>query len=260
MWESLNELFNYRCMIRNLVKRDIRGRYKGSILGFIWNFITPLVQILVYIMVFTTVFHPMIDNYAIYLMAGMTIWIWFSESLVEGSGTFVSNSDMIKKIYFPRSVLPISVVLSKLVNFIILSVIFLIIIAIVGHGISFEALLLMPLIIIISFIFITGFVMTLSAINVYFRDIQYIVSVIMMAWVWMTPIMYSTDAIDDKLLLTIVSLNPMTPIVELYQDVFYWKMVPSLETLLICIGIALLTLLIGIVVFKHLEKDFAEVL
>lgn len=247
-------------MIRSLVKRDIRGRYKGSILGFIWNFITPLIQILVYIMVFTSIFHTNLENYAIYLVSGMSIWIWFSESLSEGSGTFIANSEMIKKIYFPRMVLPLSTVLSKMVNFLILLGIFFIIIVVTGHGINPVALLFLPLLLLLSFLFIFGVTLILSSLDVYARDVQYIIGVLLMAWVWITPIMYSRDIITDGMINKMLEINPLTYIVEGYQQILYWKSIPDIYTMALCGALSLIALIIGMIVFHHLEKDFAEVL
>ena len=247
-------------MVKNLVRRDIRGRYKGSILGFIWNFITPLIQVLVYIMVFTSIYHTTLDNFAVYLVSGMAIWIWFSESLSEGSGTFIANSELVKKIYFPRSVLPLSTVLSKMINFLILLGIFFIIILATGHGFNFIALLYLPLFVAISFIFILGMTLILSSLNVFARDIQYIVTVLLMAWIWVTPIMYSREMITDELINNLLGLNPLTYIVEGYQEILYWKAAPDLFDIAICVLISVVTLVLGIVIFRHLEASFAEVL
>ncbi len=247
-------------MIRNLVKRDIRGRYKGSVLGFIWNFITPLIQVLVYIMVFTAIYHTSLQNYAVYLVSGMAIWIWFSESVSEGSGTFISNSELVKKIYFPRSVLPISTVISKMINFMIMLIIFSIIIVATGHGFNIISLLYLPIYIILSFTFILGLTLLLSSLNVYARDVQYIVGVMLMAWIWVTPIMYYRGDITDNLINSLLQLNPLTYLVEGYQTIFYWKTVPGLSDIAICCAISFITLIIGILAFRHFENGFAEVL
>ena len=260
MFESVAELYQYRSMIRNLVKREIRGRYKGSVLGFLWNFITPLIQILVYIIVFTAIFKPSIENYPLYLISGMIIWIWFSESSTDGSGTLVANGDMLKKIYFPRIVLPISVVLSKMVNFLIMVALFFIISFSMGYGVSLEALLWLPIVVVISLFFILGFVLIMSALDVYLRDVQYILTVLMMALIWMTPIMYSSEGIESELLNMILTVNPLTYLVHLYQSVFYWKAAPSMTDLVISLIITVVLMIVGLIVFNRLEKDFAEVL
>ncbi len=260
MFESLRELGQYRSMVRNLVKREVRGRYKGSVLGFFWNFILPLIQILVYIMVFTQIFRSDLDNYAVYLVSGMVFWIWFSDSISEGSGTIVANSDMVKKIYFPRVILPVTITLSKMVNFIITLGIFFVIIAVLDHGFDPMALLFLPLIIVISLFFIVGFSILLSAINVYLRDTQYITTVILMAWVWLTPIMYSRDFIESTFINQFLSLNPMTYFVSVFQDILYWKAVPDMFDLGMCALLALVMMVVGTAVFRYLERDFAEVL
>ena len=260
MFESLKEIGQYRSMVRNLVKREVRGRYKGSVLGFFWNFILPLIQILVYIMVFTQIFRSDLDNYAVYLVSGMVLWIWFSDSISEGSGTIVANSDMVKKIYFPRAILPVSITLSKMVNFVITLAIFFIIIAVLNHGFEPLALMCLPLAILISLFFILGMSILLSAINVYLRDTQYIVTVVLMAWVWLTPIMYSRNFIDNAMINDFLALNPMTHFVALFQDILYWKVVPDLLDIFVCAALAAGMMIIGCAVFKYLERDFAEVL
>lgn len=254
------ELSDYRSMISNLVRREIRGRYKGSVLGFLWNFITPLIQIVVYLIVFTVIFDPDLDNYAIYLISGMVIWIWFSESMSEGSGTIVANADMLKKIYFPHVVLPLSTVLSKMVNFLIMVAMFFVILAATGYGVSVYALLFLPVAIGIAFVFISGLTFMLSALNAYLRDVQYIVSVLLMAWIWITPIMYEMKTFGNAFVDTILSLNPMTYFVEMFHDIFYWGVVPGIDTVLMCCALAAALLAVGIAVFRYLEKDFAEVL
>ena len=260
MFESAKRLWNYRFMIASLVRREIRGRYKGSVLGFLWNFITPLMQIFVYIMVFSIIFRPSIPHYEFYLTAGMVAWIFFSESVSDGSGIIVSNSHMIKKIYFPRSVLPISSVLAKMVNFFIMIGIAFIIFAVTGFGFDGVALLALVPTILIYLVFLIGMALLLSALDVYFRDIQYIVSVILMVLIWMTPIMYVRSDYSDALLNTVLKLNPMTYFIEMFQSVLYWKVVPSLSSFLICGGIAIVSLIVGMIVFRRLEKNFAEVL
>ena len=260
MFGAIKELYEYRSMIVNLTRREIRGRYKGSLLGFVWNFIVPLIQILVYIVVFTKIFRSGIDNYPLYLISGMVFWILFSESLVDGSAIMVMNSDMLKKIYFPRSVLTIAIILSKVVNCLIMIGLFFVIAGVMDYGISPVAILFLPVILVISFFFILGFVLALSALDVYLRDVQYLVSVILMAWVWLSPIMYSADFIESELLTTFLKFNPITYFVSVFHDILYAKAVPDMFDLGMCCLLALGAMVIGCIVFHKLEKDFAEVL
>lgn len=260
MLESIVELFNYRYMILSLVKREVRGRYKGSVLGFLWNFITPLIQILVYFMVFYTLLKPKTKNYALYLTCGMIVWIFFNDSLVDGSGVFVSNSDMLKKIYFPRSVLPISIVLSKFVNYLIALGIFFGIAATFGHKIEVEALVCFPIVLATFLLFTLGCVLILSSINVFFRDVQYITSVLMMVWIWVTPIMYEREQINDELFKFILTINPVTYFMEAFQKILYQGSIPNASLICTCFLITALLLVASTAIFKFLESDFAETL
>lgn len=259
MWEVFRELFTYRPMIYNLVKRDIRGRYKGSLLGFTWNLILPMMQILVYVMVFSLIFRQNLEHYYAYLVAGMVPWIMFSDSVSSGAGSVVDNSQLITKIYFPRSVIPISIVLSKFVNFAISMVIVFVVLAF-EHGFDGISLCMLPLAIVCLLLFSMGLAMLLAAANVYMRDVQYLITVILMMWIWMTPIMYSSTGIDSTLVNTILAINPATYLIELFQDALYWKVLPTLTTTAIAVVESVVMLLVGAVVYEKLSQDFAEVL
>jgi len=247
-------------MIGSLVKKEIRGRYKGSLLGFMWNFILPLIQILVYIMVFSVIFRQNIENYYVYLIVGMVPWFMICDSFVSGAGSIVDNSQLVTKIYFPREVIPVSVVLSKFVNFLISMVITLIVVGVGGHGFDGIALLGLPLAIFLLLIFCIGAALILSAANVYMRDVQYMVNVLMMVFIWLTPIMYVAKNIDNEIFRMLLSLNPLSYIIELFQDALYWKVLPDTVTLLIAVVESVALLVIGIVVFGRQSRDFAEVL
>ena len=261
MFGTVRELFAYKSMLRSLVKREVRGRYKGSLLGFLWNFITPLVQIAVYIMIFSMIFRVDIDHYEIYIIAGMVPWIFLSESLISGSGSIVNNSNMVTKIYFPRSILPISTVVSKFVNFVISIGIEVVIILATGYGLDPVMLLLLPLVTLLFFMAITGVTLILAAINTYFRDVEYIVNVLMMVLVWLSPIMYMRSMSSEGSLMSIIlNLNPVTYYIEAFQAIFYYQALPELFTMVFCVVFAVAILAFGFYVFNKLEKDFAEVL
>lgn len=256
----VRELYRYRPMVMNLVKRDIRGRYKGSVLGFLWNFILPLMQILVYIMVFTIVFKQNIEHYYVYLIVGMVPWIMFSDSVSSGAGSVVDNSQLITKIYFPRTVIPVSIVISKFINFLISMAIVFIVLAVGGHGFEVYALLTTPYAVACLFMFSLGLAVLLAAADVYLRDVQYLITVLLMMWIWMTPIMYVQDFIEHPVFEFILSINPMTYITELFQDALYWKAVPAMETVLISLLESVAMMAIGFWVYQKVSPDFAEVL
>ena len=257
MISRIKEIYNYNDMIWSLVKRDLRGRYKGSFFGFLWNFINPLCQIIVYIIVFSTIFRSGIDKYYAFLMVGIMPWNFFAESLGQGSGCIVSQADMTKKIYFPREVLPISTVTSRFVNMCLTFVIVFIIIGFSGIGFSIKALCFLPIVMILEYILTLGVTTLLSAITVYFRDIEHITGVVLMAWIWMTPVMYSNDALTGWIS-TVLKLNPMTYVINAYHSILYYKDLPNMGDLGIIAAIGIICLVIGECVFMHLEGGFAE--
>ena len=261
MFESVKELLTYRGMVGNFIKKEIRGKYKGSILGFLWNFIVPLMQVVTYVLVFSVVFKPDIPSYPVYLIVGMVPWIFFSECLSGGTGTIVANSALVTKIYFPRTILPISVTVSKFVNFMIAMIVAIIIMAVFyDYDFNVSAILFVPLLMIMLFIFSLGITMLLSAINAYYRDVEYIVGVALMILIWLTPILYKRSTIDDPLLSTLLSINPMTYFTEAFSQVLYGVSTPELYTFIVCAILTISSLVIGWYAFIHLEKNFAEVM
>ena len=260
MFGTVRELIDYKPMVHNMVKREIRGRYKGSALGFLWNFITPIMQILVYILVFSIVFRVNIENYYMYIITGMVPWIFFSDSLVSGSAAVMDNAHMVNKIYFPRSVLPMSVVISKLVNFLISLVFVFIVIAVTGYHVSWQALLMLIPAIVLMFLFTLGITMVLSAIDPYLRDVQYIVNVLMMLMVWVAPIMYTHQQFDNPLFNIALSINPYTYFCDMFHDILYYAVIPNGMLMTIVTSLSILSIIFGWLIFHRLDRDFAEVL
>ena len=244
-------------MIFSLVKKDLRGRYKGSVLGFLWTFINPLLQLVVYTIVFSFILKTNIERYYLYLFVALIPWIFFSSSITVGSASIVAQKDLIKKIYFPRMVIPISYVTSSFVNMLLCFIVIFAVIIFSGAGINFLALLTLPVIMLVEYILALGMAMLTSAITVYFRDLEHILGIVTMAWMYMTPIMYDKSIVPENLM-PIFNLNPMTHVIECYRAVLYEKKIPDLTTLLSAAGLGILILIVGILVFNKLQKRFAE--
>ena len=244
-------------MIFSLVKKDLRGRYKGSVLGFLWTFINPLLQLVVYTIVFSFILKTNIERYYLYLFVALIPWIFFSSSITVGSASIVAQKDLIKKIYFPRMVIPISYVTSSFVNILLCLIVIFAVIIVSGAGINFLALLTLPVIMLVEYILALGMAMLTSAITVYFRDLEHILGIVTMAWMYMTPIMYDKSIVPENLM-PIFNLNPMTHVIECYRAVLYEKKIPDLTTLLSAAGLGILILIVGILVFNKLQKRFAE--
>lgn len=257
MLERIKNIYEYRDMIYSLVRRELRGRYKGSILGFLWTYINPLCQVIVYSAVFSVIFKINIDKFYLYLIIGMMPWTFFQSSIQGGSTCIRGHADMIKKIYFPREVVPISFVTSTFVNMLLSFIIVFLALITAQWGLNPIAVLFLPLIMIIEYFLTLGLTMIFAAINVYFRDMEQIIGVIMMAWIYITPIMYDVSYIPEQLR-TIFFLNPMTPIIIVYHDILYYKQIPAVENLAQAGLVSLIVFVIGFVVFAKLERNFAE--
>ena len=282
MIKDLKELYAYRQMIFSLVKKDLRGRYKGSVLGFMWTFINPLLQMGVYTLVFSIILRNDIDKYYLFLFVALVPWIFFSASLTGGADSVLASKDMLKKIYFPREVLPISYVTGAFVNMLLSFVVIFGVIIFTGHGLNPLALLTLPIIMLVEYVMALGIALLSSALTVYFRDLSYILGIIAMAvtfidyfwmkkelpslkiynavltaWLYLTPIMYSSDLVPDKLR-PLWNLNPMTPVIEAYRSVLYAKQVPQLSTLIQAAVLGVIVCVIGYISFRKLQKGFAE--
>ena len=261
MFKKLKELYDYREMIISLVRKDLRGRYKSSVLGFLWTFINPLCQIIVYTLVFSQIFRMGIEKYYLFLTVVMIPWVFFSSSVSGGSMSVVNQQDLVKKIYFPREVLPISFVTSCFVNMLLSFIVVFIVVAVSGIGFNPVALLFLPLIMLIEYILALGITMVTSACTVYLRDLEHIIGVLMMAWIYLTPVMYDISYVTENApakLVSIFYLNPMTSIAIAYRDILYYKRIPQLQHLLVAVVVGVVFLVAGSIIFAKLQRNFVE--
>ncbi len=260
MIETIKEIWAYRSMIQSLVHKDLRGRYQASVLGFLWTFIVPLCQLGVYTVVFQYILHRNdIDKFYLYLFVGLIPWNFFSACLTGGSSCIIQQQSMVNKIYFPREVVPVAYVTSSFVNMLYCEVVVIAVALFSGVPFSIPGLLCLPLVMAVEYIFALGVTLIMSAVDVYFRDLEHILGIIAMAWMFMTPIMYSIDGMSAKVQ-TLFRLNPMTGIIQAYRDILYAGKVPQFSNLAICFGTGVVLLLIGFVVFGKLKRRFSEVM
>ena len=259
MIRKLRELYQYREMIVSLVRKDLKGRYKGSVLGFLWTFLNPLLQLLVYTMVFSVILKSGIPNYYLHLFVALVPWIFFASSLTTGAKLVLDQKNMIKKIYFPREVLPVAYTLSSFCNMLFSFLIIFLVIAVMRLGISFAALPWLIPVMAIQFVLVLGMNLITSAVTVYIRDLEHIMGVVSMAWMYLSPVVYGIDFVPENWHRWYL-LNPMAPLVLSYRDILYYHRAPHLMHLAIAAGISLLILLLGYLLFEKLQRRFAEVL
>lgn len=257
--EKLKEIWKYRQMISGLVRRELRGRYKGSGLGFLWTFINPLLQLTVYTIVFSVIMRAGIEKYYLFLFVALIPWIFFSTSVAGGCSCILNHKDMVTKIYFPREVLPIAHVTTGLVNMLYSFVVVFTVVLLSRVSLSFRALLYLPVIIVIEYILCLGLSLIVSSLTVFFRDLEHFLGIIIMAWQFLTPVMYSVEQVPEKIR-PIFQLNPMTAVIVAYRDILFYGYVPEVQTLIIAVVWGIVSVVVGCMVFGKLQKRFAEVL
>ena len=264
----LRDMWVYRELTRNLVVRDVKVRYKNSVLGVLWSLLNPLLMTLVFTVVFTVMTPTGSDiaYFPVFVLCGLLPWNFFSASVIGSTNSIVNNANLVNKVYFPREILPLSTVLAELVNFCLALVILFGMIFVFGISLT-PWVLLLPLVIIVQVIFTIGIGFILATLNVFYRDTQQIMSVLMLAWFFVTPIFYSVSILPHNYQLAGITidvwrwahiLNPMTSLIATYRVILYDGAPPAYDFLLRTTVTALAFLLLGIYVFRRYGWRFAE--
>jgi lipopolysaccharide transport system permease protein len=261
------ELWQYRELIRNLVVRDLKVRYKNSVLGVAWSWLSPLLMMIVYSIFFTILLrNDDIQHYPVFLLCGTLPWSFFTDSIMQATDSIASNAHLVKKVYFPREVLPISVVLSNLVNFLVALPVFFVLALVSGASLSWWAVFL-PITILVQITFTLGLAFFLATFNVLYRDTKHILGVIIQAWFFLTPVFYPINVIPQEKYIGGITfnpqlwlrrLNPMASIVASYRDLLYWGAPTGLDFLLRTAITALLVLVVGYLIFLRYSPRLSE--
>lgn len=249
-----SELYKYREFLSTSVHKDIRGKYKGSFLGVLWSFINPLLTTFIYTIIFSVLLKSTQEHYVVFVIIGVLPWTWFTNTM-SYTNTYLMNGGIIKKVYFPREILAISSVTSGLVNYLISCLIILLFLLFSGIGFNINILFL-PIILIVQYILQLGILLITSSIDVYVRDFEYIINFFVQMLFYATPILYSSSMFGRFEWL--LKLNPLTTIINAYRDIFYYQTMPDFTSLLLVFIASIIILIIGILIFKKLEKGFAE--
>ena len=256
MFNVFKNLYNYRELLKTNVKKEIRGKYKNSFLGVLWSFLNPLLQIAVYALVFPLILRNTQENYVIFLCCGLIPWTFFATAITRSASTMIENGNILKKVYFPREILPISVVTSEAVNFLISTIIILAFVLGSGMGIS-KYIIFYPIIFLAQYLLLLAISFIVSSICVYIRDLQHFIGIFLQLLFYGTPIVYTADTIPEAFA-WILKINPMTYIINGYRDVFYNQTMPDIKSILILMLVLIIAIIIGYLIFNKLQKGFAE--
>lgn len=250
------ELYNYRELLKTNIKKEIRGKYKGSWLGIIWTFLNPLLMLAVYAFVFPYILRVNVNNYTIFMIVALIPWNFFTIAVQTGTSSVTINGNILKKVYFPREIIPISVTTSQLINFLITCIIMFAFILFSGVGFS-KHIILFPVIVLIQYILILGINFVLSAVTVFVNDLAHFVQVAMTLGFYATPIVYLPSMLPQKFQWA-MKVNPMAVLVEAYRAILYYHRLPDMKWLIIWGILSVIFLIIGYMIFKKLEKTFVE--
>ncbi|MCL2110075.1 ABC transporter permease [Microgenomates group bacterium] len=248
-----------RQLLWELTLREIRQRYKQSVLGYFWVILSPALQMVVMSFVFSFVF-KLADvgvPYSIFLFSGLLPWTLFSTSLQAATGSLVSNAGLIRKIYFPREILVLSNILAKNIDFFLSTTVFIAMMFIFRIPVTFHVFWVIP-ILLIQNLLTYGIGLMLSAFNLFYRDIQYLINLILLLWMYLTPIMYSVSIFPEKYR-WIFRFNPMAIFVNAYREVVLSGGWPNFTSLGLALFLSLVLLGVGFKIFKKLEGQFADV-
>ena len=255
-------LTNYGELIRALLRREVRARYKGSTLGMIWSYVTPLMMMGVYVLVFSVLWRIVtIEHYPLWVLTGLAVWVFFQAAVQTGISSLPTNAQLIKKVWFPREIAPAVVVLSQLVPLgVMLAVIVPIDLLVVPRAVK-TALLAVPFL--AAFVLLVlGITWLLATVNVFFRDVEHVVSAILLPWFFLTPVLYSLEqlpgAADRPWLIDLLRYgNPVTPYVESIRGVLLQGVVVGPGMLAYVLLAGPVAFVIGLAVIQKFEDGFA---
>jgi len=264
LYIPLRSIWQYRELLYFLVWRDVKVRYKQTALGVMWILLQPLLST----MIFTVIFGILLDApsgqvpYALFVLAGMIPWNYFSSSLTRSSGSVVASANLVTKVYFPRLIIPMAGVLAGLVDFLIVCT------ALGGlmafYGVRPTAnIALLPLFLLLAMLTAFGFGLWLSALNVRYRDVSWLMPFLIQVWMYLTPVVYSSTLLPERFR-PYLALNPLTGVVEGFRWALFGEQMGSAAPgglmFIISIAISLLVLLSGLVYFRRTERTFADII
>jgi len=261
LFQEIKSIIKWHELLWQIVGREVKARYKQSILGFFWVILNPLAQMLVMSFAFSTILRIPTNSsenipYSLFLFVALLPWNLFANSLSFSAGSLVSSGPLITKIYFPRTILVLATIIAKIIDFLFASIILIIFMIAYQIPITLNILWVLPLFF-IQQIFTLGLSLFLAASNLLYRDIQYLLNMILLLWMYTTPVFYPVDLVPDKYRL-IFQLNPMAVIINAYRQVILGGGEPKYSSIIIALVLSFIILLFGLSYFKSREKIFAD--
>jgi len=244
--------FEYREYLRQSVARDLRKRYKRSALGYLWSMLHPLFMMLILAVVFSNIMRFSVENYAVFLFAGMLPWNYFMGTSMGALGVIRANAQIIDQVAVPKYIFILSIAFSNLANLLLSVLPLLAVMLIVGRSVPITILAL-PAVILPLFLFSVGLALILSVANVFFEDVGHLAGLVLQALYFLSPVLYSREMLPEWLIRWVV-LNPMFGLIEFMRDMVYYGKLPELQTYFLNFGGCILVLILGLWIFKKSEN------
>jgi ABC-2 type transport system permease protein len=275
----LSEIWGSRELLQNLTNREVRGKYRRTALGQLWSLANPIAAILIYTFIFSFIFRlpaqvgdpSGLNNYALWLVCGLLPWLFFNRVLTIGVDSLVANAGLIQKVYFPRIVLPLSLANATLFTWVLEMGVLVVALSLLGSFVL-PWLPLLALFMVVFALFSVGLAMVLSIVNVYFRDLSYLLTIVLQFWFYLTPILYPVEMVQtqsDRLgglggtsitLVNLYQLNPVEGFIQIFRNLLYDNAMPELQTVLIAMAWAIGAFGAGIWLYAKKERSMAELL
>lgn len=252
--QQIKNIYKYRWLLQQLVNRDLKVKYKRSVLGYLWSLLNPLMMMVVISSVFSHIFRFSIENFPIYLLCGSVLFTFFAESTSMAMSSIIQGAGLIKKVYVPKYIIPLSKIISSFVN--LMYSLIAVVIMLIFYKIQIHwTILLFPIPLIYVFMMSLGMGLMLSVAATYFRDVIYLYGILIQAWTYFTPLFYPIDAVSESIQF-FIRLNPMYHVVTYFRDIVMYGKLPTMQTNLICLAYSIAFLLIGVLVFRKHQKKF----
>jgi ABC-2 type transport system permease protein/lipopolysaccharide transport system permease protein len=251
-YELIKEVFDYRDALRQLVVQNLTLRYRRTVMGYFWTLLNPLLMMTVMALVFANLFKVEIKTFVVFLFVGMIPWNFFNSVLSQSTGSLVFNEGIIKKVFIPKLLFPLSISIAMFLDAILAFAVLLPVIIFLGGPLSWSFLFL-PISFILLFIFALGFGIVASIATVYFRDLQYIIVIGLQGLFFLTPILYKKEDMFGSIS-WLIELNPVTPFISLFREPLLSGVFPSVYLLLQSTALAFTSLLIGVYLFGKVKN------
>jgi len=255
---NISELVAHRDLLSLLITKELKIKYKGTALGFMWSLLNPLLMMVVYSVIFSVIARFPIPQYPIYLLSGLLPWTAFAAGVTSATLSIIVNGHLVRRVKFPNEFLPITSVAAGMVNLVPSLAVLLVFALAFGRHLGWP-LLALPVLLLMQALFTSGIALMLSAVAVYFRDLEHLIGILVTVWFFATPIIYPLSTFQGhKVLGTLLLLNPMTWLISGYQAIWYYDRWPDGWQLLALGGVGALAWVLGAIVFGRLQRRFAE--